>query len=87
VREGHERTKEFIISPANHPPNPLQNAQRCQEKGNIAKKISGKKKQKNQVGNLRRFERKFHNASLRVSFKIFPEAHPRGIMINVLENQ
>lgn len=46
------------------------------------------KKQKIQVGNLmRRFERKFHNASLRICFKIFPEAHPHGIMINVLETK
>ena len=39
------------------------------------------------MGNLRRFERKFHNASLRSSFEVFPEAHPRGIMINVLEKR
>lgn len=50
------------------------------------KKIQGKETKKS-GGNLRRFEIKFHNASLRSSFKVFPEAHPRGIMISVLKKR
>lgn len=61
---------------------------REKKKENIARKDEFRVKEKtNQVGNLRRFEKKFHNASLRSSFKVFPEAHPRGIMINVLKNR
>lgn len=66
-------------SPCKEPSKSAQNAQRCREKGNMAKENS--KKQKYQEGNLRRLEIKFHNASLRISFKIFSEAHPRGIMM------
>lgn len=59
---------------------------RRQKIEDIAEKDSGKET-KNSGGNLRRFESKFHNASLRSSFKVFPEAHPRGIMINVLKKE
>lgn len=51
----------------------------------LQEKMNSESRKTNQVGNLRRFESKFHNASLRSSFKVFPEAHPHGIIINVLK--